>query len=711
MSTRSREWLLAFLVMAVAGALWILPLTLRPQHVPFWPGAGFSDLLISHWPNAVWIQQSIVEWGQIPLWNPNILSGIPFAADPLSGLWYPPNWLVVAFPGAIAFNILFWIHLTWAGLGAWALAREEGLGKWGAVLAGLVFGGAPKFVAHIALGHVGLVSAVSWTPWVLLLTAKTLRQIRTEGRWLKWSALTGAVLGIVFRADPRWAIPLIGLAAAYGIRNTLRDRQTELENLRRIALAGVVAGAFAAAIAACLGLQLWEFLRLSTRSGISANERAFFSLPLEGLLGTISILDGTPEWLAYFGASVLVISVLSMFNPDRRPWFWIGVSFFSTLLALGPATPFYELISAIPGADVLRVPARFLFISALGWAFLAGYGLDTLISYKDELKTRGVKIWLFATTSLILVVNIGIGIIGGVNSIRQLGPMITAMLVFTLISIFIADRISLRRIIPLILGVVVVDLLWINVGLIQPKSTEEILSDRSGLTSFLQSDHGTSRVFSPSYSVPQPQAVLNGVELADGVNPLQLSAYRRYMETAVGLDAGAYDVTLPSFPDGNPSTPWGFQADEEALGRLNVEWIASDYPIDDDSLTPFDIIDGVYLYRLEGSRTRSWMETGSSENGPDWQPITITQWTPNWIRLQAAGPGVVVLSEVAYPGWRVLVDGEPSTLNTVDGLFRAVELEPGEHEVIFQFYPTTLMVGIAISGVGILLLIYLWLRR
>ncbi len=711
MSTKSREWLLTLLVMAIAGALWIMPLTLQPQHVPFWPGAAFSDLLISHWPNAVWIQQSIAEWGQIPLWNPNILSGIPFAADPLSGLWYLPNWLAVAFPGAMSFNILFWLHLTWAGLGAWALAREEGLSKWGAVLAGIVFGGAPKFVAHIALGHVGLVSAVSWTPWVLLLTAKTLRQIRTEQSWLKWSALTGAVLGLVFRADPRWSIPLIGFAAAYGIRNTLRDRQTGLKNLRRIALAGVVAGVFAAAIAACLGLPLWEFLRESTRSGISANERAIFSLPLEGLLGTISILDGTPEWLAYFGATVLVISVLAMLNPGSRPWFWIGVSFFSTLLALGPATPFYELISAIPGADVLRVPARFLFISALGWAFLAGYGLDTLISNAGEIKTRGVKIWLFATICLILAVNIGIGIIGGVDSIRQLGPIITAMLVFALISIFIADRISLRRIIPLIIGVVVVDLLWINVGLIQPISTDEVLSDRSGLASSLQSEHGTTRVFSPSYSVPQPQAVLNGVELADGVNPLQLSTYRHYMETAVGLDAGAYDVTLPSFPDGNPSTPWDFQVNGEALGRLNVEWIASDYPLEDNSLTPSGIVDGVYLYQLEGSRTRSWIERESSGNGLDWQPITITQWTPNWIQLQAAGPGVVVLSEVAYPGWRVLVDGEPSTLITVNGLFRAVKLEPGEHEVIFQFFPTTLMFGIAISIVGLLLLLYLWFRR
>ena len=711
MSTRSREWMFALLGMAIAGALWILPLTIRPQHVPFWPGAAFSDLLISHWPNAVWINQSITEWGQIPLWNPNILSGIPFAADPLSGLWYLPNWLAVAFPGAIAFNILFWIHLTWAGLGAWALAREEGLSKWGAVLAGLVFGGAPKFVAHIALGHVGLVSAVSWTPWVLLLAAKTLRQIRTEQKWLRWSALVGAVLGFVFLADPRWSIPLIGLVVAYGLRSTLRDRQTNPGILRKIALAGVVMGIFAAAIAACLGLPLWEFLRESTRSAISASERAIFSLPLEGLLGTISILEGKPEWLAYFGASVLVISVLSMLKSDRRPWFWIGVSVFSTILALGPATPLFNLIDVIPGADVLRVPARFLFLSTLGWAFLAGYGLDTLISTKCAIKTRGVKTWLFAITSLILAVNIGIGIISEISSIRQLGPVITAILAFALISAFMADRISLRRIIPLVLGVVIVDLLWINIGLIEPKSMKTILSDRSGLASSLQSDYGASRVFSPSYSVPQPQAVLNGVELADGVNPLQLSAYRDYMEAAVGSDAGAYDVTLPSFPDGNPSTPWGFQADREALGRLNVEWIASEYPLEDDSLIISGIVDGVYLYQLEGSRTRSWMERGSSDIGQDWEPISITQWTPNWIRLQAAGPGVVVLSEVAYPGWRVLVDGEQSALTTMNGLFRAVALDSGEHEVIFQFHPTTLIFGMAISCVGLLLLLYLWFRR
>jgi hypothetical protein len=274
-----------------------------------------------------------------------------------------------------------------------------------------------------------------------------------------------------------------------------------------------------------------------------------------------------------------------------------------------------------------------------------------------------------------------------------------------------AGRISRERVIPLILAVVVVDLLWINIGLIEPRSIEDIFTDRSALFKSIQADHGTSRVFSPSYSVPQPQGVNKKVELSDGVNPLQLSAYRDYMENAVGLDAGAYDVTLPSFPEGNPDIPWGFQADPDALARLNVEWVVSAYPLEDAILDSSGVVDGVYLYRLEGTRSRSWMEAGAQDSGQDWRSITLTQWTPNWIKLQASGPGLVVLSEVAYPGWRVFVDGELSALTTANGLFRAVALDSGEHEVLFQFYPTTLLFGLAISSAGLLLLLYLWLRR
>ena len=36
--------------------------------------APFSDIAISHYPNAVFLKRAITEWGAIPMWSPTILS-------------------------------------------------------------------------------------------------------------------------------------------------------------------------------------------------------------------------------------------------------------------------------------------------------------------------------------------------------------------------------------------------------------------------------------------------------------------------------------------------------------------------------------------------------------------------------------------------------------------------------------------------------------
>ncbi|MCE9593051.1 MAG: YfhO family protein [Planctomycetes bacterium] len=52
------------------------------------------------------------------------------------------------------------------------------------------------------------------------------------------------------------------------------------------------------------------------------------------------------------------------------------------------------------------------------------------------------------------------------------------------------------------------------------------------------------------------------------------------------------------------------------------------------------------------------------------------------------GAGMFVVSEQHYPGWTVEVDGRAQDLHLVDGIFRGVELDPGEHEVVFRYRPT-----------------------
>jgi hypothetical protein len=118
-ATLSRKWGWWF---AAAGMIILfIPILLKITGVPFYQGAEFSDLLISHLPNAVFIHNALGEWGQIPLWNPTIYSGAPFAADPLSGMTYLPSWIAVAYPVPLTFNLLVLLHSPeiWIGKASW----------------------------------------------------------------------------------------------------------------------------------------------------------------------------------------------------------------------------------------------------------------------------------------------------------------------------------------------------------------------------------------------------------------------------------------------------------------------------------------------------------------------------------------------------------------------------------------------------------------
>ena len=155
----------------------LLPMLLQLDGIPFHPNAQYSDLLISHWPNSNFLRNELNSRGEFPLWNPLILSGAPLVADPLFSVWYPPTWLTIILPVTQAYNILFILHLAWAGLGMFLFLRKIGKSRAASILGALAFGGAPKLVGHIALGHVGLISAVAWTPWVLLGVHETLAHI------------------------------------------------------------------------------------------------------------------------------------------------------------------------------------------------------------------------------------------------------------------------------------------------------------------------------------------------------------------------------------------------------------------------------------------------------------------------------------------------------------------------------------------------------
>ena len=243
----------------LTGILFLIPLSILLVHLNdflFIPGSDFSDLAISHVPNALSIQNSITTYHQIPLWSDAILSVYPFFADPLSGLYYPPGWIAYLFAQPLGFNLTLVLHLLFAGVGMYLFLREIGIHHFAALCGALLFESLPKISGHIGQGHITLIYAVCWTPLLMLFAARIIHQRKK----LKYAWLSGIILGVIFLADPRWA-PFAGLFWL----GFLLTKNPAKEHFFRQFLYIMVGGVTALIVSAPLLIPLSEFVGFSTR--------------------------------------------------------------------------------------------------------------------------------------------------------------------------------------------------------------------------------------------------------------------------------------------------------------------------------------------------------------------------------------------------------------------------------------------------------------
>jgi hypothetical protein len=109
------------------------------------------------------------------------------------------------------------------------------------------------------------------------------------------------------------------------------------------------------------------------------------------------------------------------------------------------------------------------------------------------------------------------------------------------------------------------------------------------------------------------------------------------------------------------------------------------------------------------------------ESGPSVQSCTgdevaqISQRSANSVVIDTwlNCPGMLILSDVWYPGWVAHVDGAPAHIYQPYSALRGVALEQGRHRVEFHYRPASALVGAVMSILGILgaCAIAFWERR
>ena len=124
-------------------------------------------------------------------------------------------------------------------------------------------------------------------------------------------------------------------------------------------------------------------------------------------------------------------------------------------------------------------------------------------------------------------------------------------------------------------------------------------------------------------------------------------------------------------------------AEMAALGKLDTKHVA--------------VADEKFRSTLEGTA----LDSGS---------VSLQQYAPNDLKytVESAKGGLVVFSEIYYPGWTVTIDGKPAELGRVNYVLRALKVPAGKHEVQMTFRPASITTTNTIAYVALLLVVALF---
>jgi hypothetical protein len=183
--------------------------------------------------------------------------------------------------------------------------------------------------------------------------------------------------------------------------------------------------------------------------------------------------------------------------------------------------------------------------------------------------------------------------------------------------------------------------------------------------------------------------------------------------------------------------------DARLLGLLNARYVLAEFPLKAEGLTLDRQIGPTYVYRNDRALPRAFVVSAAqsvadgpaalktlatvdlsreavvenSPSGPDALaglsgapvapaiPVRVTLHIANRIATEVTltAPGILVLSEIGYPGWRAYDNGILLPIEQVDYLLRGVHLSAGAHTVLWAYEPSSLTWGLRITQVGFLL--------
>jgi hypothetical protein len=665
-------------------------------------------------------------------------------------------------------------HFFMAGAFTYVAARDLDVGRVGSTIAAVTFMFAGFMVAHA--GHLNQVSAAAWMPLIFFLFNRALT--RGKWSYAVWSgaAMGIALLAGHLQSIFYLCVLLLGLVVFRACQHHRSDPRSSSIWFGIGALAATVT--IAAGVAAVQLLPTYQLIGLSTRSKIPLAIAQTSSLPRYQLVSLIfpKFFGTSPEnytggWLMWetYGYCGIIGGVLGIVAFMRRRkglviFLWVSL-IVSVILAMGPGGYLFTLIFKM-GLFLNRFhdPARILVVFGFTSALLAGLGADHLFkTYREEGRARfssatrlvealtALLVLLVAALSIFLLLRNGKPL---ANSNAFKGMIFPTVLVLVFLGLLLLVRrfeIDPGALAIAVVLLVVIDLVAMNVPWVMVQVTPNDLYGDAGASGWVTAQPGEFRVETDANSMYRSldNGAIYGLEKATGDDSLVLEDFYNYRQIILPQQSPGVQIGL--FHEGAIDSPM--------LDAQNDKYFMTRDPINplllqSGKLKLVKNVGGIYVYENTAVLSRAWMSDALafSNNVKVYQYLLDTrgsglhtavpavlpkvaaagEGTPVYavknqvsvvsrsatslvLATDPSSKGLLVVSELYYPGWQAYVDGRK--VNTVKAalMLRGVMLAGGQHRIEFRFESTAVLYGAIISlVVAALLILYgaaLLLRR
>jgi len=691
--------------------------------VPQWDQADYV------YPRQVFLDTTLRRTGQLPLWIPDTLGGIPFMAETGSRLGYPPMLAITfLFNPVHAHDVYLIVHLLFAGMAMFALMKAFGVRFGGALLSAVSWTFASYTTAWMMLEMFVPVAAL--LPLALLFIYRwDNRESRSDlaaASFVLGLLLLGSSVEVAFLAF----MVVAGYTGILGARRLLARRSSlgRRDLVRGLAEPALMA-ASSLAMAAVVLLPLAALSNSSQRGALSVEYQLKYSVPAKNFAGILrppAIPRDARRVSALLFNQVFVGTATACFAivglTRRHPGRGLGAALVVVLFLFATGSVVARaMYFGVPFLSRLAGAGRGIFVFDLGLAILGGLGLDIAVGALRRVGPVMTAVRWPGTSSLSL---------GEVAA----AVLTTVCVVFTSVQLLSYGRrvnppFQSRESAALFPSTPVVDAVKDvtargagreRVLVLGPVTGPHALAGITGLALDLSLVNGYEPLVPAK--VKTIWRVVDGEQLRSALEtPWKQTFQLPFMSSTIRTDLlGRLGVAAIVAPPGDVLGPGWSEAEAARRGLVrtyagtdgqvftvadrapravvvdNATWAATPADALGRFTAPdFDVRREVVL---EGRKPPT-VETHAPEPGGVPARVDWLQDDPNQVRVSVTAPraGWMVLLDNWDEGWEATIGGRPVKVERANFTQRAVRVPAGTSTVTFSYRPADFRIGAVVS--------------